>query len=62
VSGRAIAGKHIILIFALCAAVDFVWGYSKEHSLLGGAAFVVFGLPFTALLYFFLVHLPKKKD
>jgi len=51
-----------MLIFVLCAAVDFVWGYSKEHSLLGGAAFVVFGLPFTALLYFFLVHLPKKKD
>jgi hypothetical protein len=59
---RRLTAKSILLMFTLCAAVDFVWGYSKEHSMLEGAAFVILGLPFTGLLYFFLVHLPGKKD
>jgi hypothetical protein len=60
-SGRRLTAKSILLIFALCAVFDFVWGYSKEHSVLAGVIFVVLGLPFTGLLFLFLGHFRKGK-
>ncbi len=52
--GRAVTAKAILLIFALCAVFDFVWGYFHGHSILAGVVFAVLGLLGTALYGFFL--------
>lgn len=61
-SGHAVTAKVILLIFALCAVVDFVWGYITERSVLAGVVFVVLGLFGTALLCFLNGLFRKHKD
>jgi len=43
-----------LAFFAICAAVDFVWGCIKWHSFTGGIGAIVGGLPYDggSLLYF----------
>lgn len=61
-SRRRIGTKVIFLIFGLCAAVDFGLGHHRGHSAIGGAVYTVLGLPFTALLFFFLGVFRKDKE
>jgi O-antigen/teichoic acid export membrane protein len=52
------AVKAIVLVFLLCAAFDFVWGYVHERSVPAGVISVVGGLFGTA--FFLLVFWPWK--
>jgi len=59
-SRRTVTTKAIVLIFALCALCDFVWGYIHKRSVLAGVVWVVLGLPATALLGFLFGAVRKK--
>ena len=40
-----------LVFFLICAVVDFVFGYIKWHSFVGGIGAIIGGLPLTALLF-----------
>ncbi len=61
-SGRAVTAKAILLILALCAVCDFVWGYIKRCSIPAGVISIVLGLFGTALYCFLMRAFRKDKD
>jgi hypothetical protein len=48
--------------FSICAAVDFVLGCIKWHSVSAGLLAIVFGLPLNALLFLVLRRRGKVND
>jgi len=48
--------------FALCAVVDFVFGYTKWHSGAAGVVGIVLGLPLNAVLFFLFKASRKPGD
>jgi hypothetical protein len=50
------------LFFSICAAVDFVFGCVKWHSVVASFVGVICGLPLTALLYFIVGDGHGKSD
>lgn len=56
---KTASGIGLVLAFSLCAAYDFWRGYQTDRSLMGGIVFVVFGIPFTVVLWYLI---SKKSD
>jgi hypothetical protein len=48
-NNRISTAKGVLLLFALCAVFDFLWGYFRGRSLPAGVISVVGGLFSTAL-------------
>ena len=53
-SNRRNRARGILLVFVLCGACDFVWGYIHERSVLAGVTGIVLGLFGTAWYLFLL--------
>jgi ABC-type Co2+ transport system permease subunit len=51
-----------LVFFSICAAVDFALGCFKVHSIGSGVLAIVFGLPLTALLFFYFMASWKGND
>jgi hypothetical protein len=56
---RPLTTKVILVIFLICAVIDFVWGYRSEHSIAAGITYAVLALPETAIIVFSVVHFIK---
>jgi hypothetical protein len=60
-SSRSIKSKLVLVGFLLCGACDFVFGFAKMRSILGGIVAVVVGLPLSAVIvYAFLSGIDRK--
>jgi membrane associated rhomboid family serine protease len=55
---ESISGKTILLIFVLCAAADFLWGYFNGHTLGAAVIAAILGLFGTAFYVFWLSRQP----
>jgi hypothetical protein len=58
---RMSTAKGVLLLFALCAVFDLLWGYSRGHSFSAAAISVVGGLFSTALFALLFVWVRKGK-
>ena len=48
-----------LIFFAICAVVDFVFGYIKWHTVGSGIVAIICGLPLTGFLFLCFIHLRK---
>ena len=51
---RGLSGRGAVIFFLICAAVDFVFGYWKQHSPTAGVVSIFAGFPLSLLLFFVL--------
>jgi hypothetical protein len=51
-----------LIFFSICAAVDFVWGCIKWHSVIAGVVAIICGLPLSALLFLVFRAFGKAND
>ena len=58
---KSTSAKAILAIFVGCAAIDFIWGYIHERSLIAGVVAIVLGL-FGTAWYAFLFGVWKGGD
>lgn len=58
---RKISANAILAIFLACAAIDFIWGYIHERSVVAGVVAIVLGL-FGTAWYLFLFGVWKRGD
>jgi O-antigen/teichoic acid export membrane protein len=58
---RMSTAKGVLLLFALCAVFDLLWGYSRGHSLSAAVISIVGGLFSTALFALLFVWGRKGK-
>ncbi len=61
-SSHATKSKRVLGGFLLCGVCDFVFGFAKTRSILGGIVAVVAGLPLSALVVFAVLSVIDWKD
>jgi hypothetical protein len=60
VVGRAIKSKPVLVGFLVCGICDFVLGFVKFRSILGGIGAVFVGLPLSAVIVFSMIRGTQK--
>jgi len=58
---KTTSAKAILAILLGCAAIDFIWGYIHEHSVVAGVVAIVLGL-FGTTWYLLLFGVWKRGD
>jgi hypothetical protein len=61
-SSRTSKSERVLIGFLLCGVCDFVFGFARMGSILGGIVAVVVGLPLSAVIVFTLLGVIDRKD